>query len=198
MNDAIAIKQYKVISEFVSKDADDFYVRFYQIAQAALHRAKAAEAFLRSGVKNAADFHSGAFFQQLVNQKVLHRRIIEKISPDFECAPFAANEDMPEPLDMTISPGDQSVSKTAELRLCLREIFEIVYEKALDELDFYLNFLLVEKHPVMSSLLQSLANLAKDYLFEVKLRYLEHQSQIEMDNPKKIVEDFYKLEHRYN
>jgi hypothetical protein len=198
MIDSIAANKYKIVSEFISEDSEDFSRRFSDIAQAALHRTEAAEAFLHSGVQNAGDFHSGTFFQQLANQKALHRRIIEKIGRDFELLPYSMNDDVSEPLDETILFVDHSVSSIAELGIRIRNIFEIVYEKALDELNFYLNFLLIEKHPVIASLLLSLANLSKDYLFEVKLRYLERQSQIEMGDPEKIVEHFLKIEQLSN
>jgi hypothetical protein len=198
MGNATAHKKYRVVSEFISEDSDDFSQRFFQITQAALNRTEAAKAFFSSGARNADDSHSKTFFQQLENKKVLHLRIIEKIGRDSELLPFPINSDAPEHEDAVVYSNDHSVFRTAEPTMHIRNIFEIVYEKALDELNFYLNFLLLEKHPVITSLLLSLANLSKDFLFEVKLRYLEHQSQMEIGNPEKIVEHFFTLEHRYN
>jgi hypothetical protein len=198
MNNTIAMKKYKVISEFVWEDSDNFSRRFFQIIQASLNRIQAAKAFFSVGARNAVDPYSKAFFQELESKKDLHRRIIEKIGRDSELLPFPMNADIGEEMDTAQQSDDYSVSQAAELAAHIQNIFEIVYEKALDELDFYLNFLLIEKHPVIASLLLSLANLSKDFLFEAKLRYIEHQSRIEMDNPEKIVEHFLTLERRCN
>jgi hypothetical protein len=198
MDNAIAMKNYTVLSEFIWENSDNFSQRFFHIIKAALNRTQAAKVFFNIGVRNAVDSHSEAFFQQLENKKDIHSRIIEKIGRDSQLLPFPMNADIGEYEDTFQQSDDYSVFQAAELSKRIQNIFEIVYEKALDELDFYLNFLLIEKHPVISSLLLSLANLSKDFLFEAKVRYLEHQSRIEIENHEKIVEHFLSLERRSN
>ena len=198
MVNAIAFKEYKVVSEFISEDSDDFSRRFLQIIQSALGRAEAAEAFFGSAAQNAPDSVSRAFFLQLANKKALHRRIVEKIGLNAELLSCPMNDGESEcakaspPYDSFHSP------RAAQPAVLIRNIFELVYEKAMDELDFYLNFVLIEKHPIITSLLFSLANLSKDFLFEVKLRYLEHQSKMKTVDSEEIVEHFIKLERRWN
>jgi hypothetical protein len=198
MSMTIAMKEYKVISEFNWENENNFSKRFFQIIQASLNRTEAAKAFFNLGAQNAVDSNSKAFLQQLESKKDLHCRIIEKIGRNSEILPFPMITGKPEYKDTAQHYGDHSVFQAADLATRIHNIFEIVYEKALDELDFYLNFLLIEKHPVISSLLLSLANLSKDFLFEVKLGYLELQSRMEMSKPEEIVEHFLSLERQYN
>jgi hypothetical protein len=84
MGNEIAFQEPTIVSEFISKDSDDFSRRFLQIIQSAQCRAKTAEAFFGLAAQNAPDNVSRLFFLQLANKKSLHRRIVEKIGLNAE------------------------------------------------------------------------------------------------------------------
>jgi hypothetical protein len=198
MDTTMTLQEPKIIAEYVSEDSDNFSERFSQIIRAALNRSDAAEAFFGFYAQNAFDRYCSSFCQQLADKKALHRRVIEKIGLNSELLPFPADCCVSNYGDPVVAPGDPSAFQEGGPAVHMQNIFEIVYEKALDELNFYLNFLLIERHPVISSLLLSLANLSKDFLFEAKLRYLEYQSKINMGNSEKIIAHFLMLEQRSN
>ncbi len=198
MSDEIALKEYTIVAEFVSEHPDDFSRRFLNIIQAAQNRAGKAEGFFGRAAVQAADCFGRSFFLQLGAAKALHRRIIEKIRrrSGLEIDSSEAR-DIEEP-GPEISSADWPVERAAQSAMQAEDAFELVYEKTMDELDFYLNFLFIETHPIISSLLLSLAGLSKDFLFEAKLRFLEYQSRIETGDPGKVVEHILNLEHRCN
>jgi hypothetical protein len=57
----------------------------------------------------------------------------------------------------------------------LEDIFAFIHEIAADELEFYLNYAAVEKDTRIHSLLLMLADLSKEFLFDVKIWYLNHK-----------------------
>ena len=198
MSEAIALNEYKIISEFISKDSDNFSPRFLQIIQSAASRAEAAEAFFVLAAQNAFDRASRSFFRRLADKKALHGRIIEKIGINANLLSGQMNHGESVYLESSLISGDPYGHQVVEPANHLRNIFEMVYEKTMDELNFYLNFLFIEKHPIIASLLFSMANLSRDFLFEVKIGYLELLSKIEMGDSEKVVEHFFKLEKRFN
>jgi hypothetical protein len=128
----------------------------------------AAEEFLEKRALKSASAINRSYLLLLSEKKAAQRVVIDKISKN-----FGAGDSNPRNTDIGREESTEPYDEDG-----LHRVFETVYEKTIDELDFYINFLLIEHHPIVSSLLLTLVNLSKDFLFEVKIRYLEHQSKI--------------------
>jgi hypothetical protein len=107
-----------------------------------------------------------AFYMYLDVKKDAQRTIMEKIarSLGIELAPVSGSSHKETTPEITNSVDEE-----------FGDIFKIIHEIAADELEFYLMYASVEKNVRVRSLLLMLADLAKEFLFDVKIWYLNHK-----------------------
>jgi hypothetical protein len=83
-----------------------------------------------------------------------------------------------------------------EIDESLEDIFRIVHEVAADELEFYISYASVEKDMKVNSILLMLADLAKEFLFDAKIWYLNHKENVDAVDPG--LQDSFSTDRRFN
>src|SRR5271157_5521845 len=159
-----------------SHESSGYIDRFSRIINAALRRTFDAENFFAKSAQKSANDVKKSFFSLLSERKASQRIIIDKIRRSFGV----------ERVNTKDGSKMQNRGVDAHSEEDFRIIFESICEKTVDELDFYINFLSVEKHPMIISLLLMCADLQKDFLFEARVQYFEHQSKTSLSSRKKI------------
>jgi|SRR5271157_5957473 len=136
-----------------------------RILTSAARRASEAVVFFEERGAGAEGAVRRAFYSYMGVKKDAQRVIIEKIarSQGIELTPVSACQNVDEQLG------------TMEIDEDFEDIFQTVHEVAADELEFYLHYAMVEKDVRINSILLMLADLAKEFLFDVKIWYLNHK-----------------------
>ncbi len=122
----------------------------------------------------ASDFVlNRAFFMYMSVKKDAQRLIIEKI---------ALSQGIVQPQAyLRGESGAFRAAETSESEENFQNIFSAVHEIAAEELDFYLNFAAKEKDVRLNAILLMLADLSKEFLFDIKIWYLNHKDAAQMD-----------------
>ncbi len=136
-----------------------------RILTLAARRASGAVVFFEERGARAEDVVSRGFYSYMGVKKDAQRVIIDKIarSQGIELTPLSTRQNVDEQL------GAMEIGEDFE------NIFRTVHEVAADELEFYLHYATVEKDIQINSILLMLADLAKEFLFDVKIWYLNHK-----------------------
>lgn len=148
----------------VAHDDDSHYSRIFV---SAVTRASEAVKFFEEKGASCSDGLKRAFFLYMSVKKDAQRLIIEKIARS-QGIEVASEYSVSDPVAGTLP-------KTAEVEDDFHDIFNIVHEIAADELEFYLNYAAVEKDTRINAILLMLADLSKEFLFNVKIWYLNHK-----------------------
>ena len=157
----------KLFNSNVSKETDDKNaVSFSNILNSSFKRTSEAIRFFEEKGASSKKVINKAFYMYLGVKKDAQRTIIEKIarSLGFEMAFSEYLQDM-----------ENKYKNAASAEQELEDIFAFIHEIAADELEFYLNYAEVEKDARIHSILLMLADLAKEFLFDVKIWYINHK-----------------------
>jgi hypothetical protein len=143
---------------------EKFDLHFSVILEAALKRSGEAVRFFEKKSETSRRTLIRAFYMYLSVKKEAQRSIIEKIA-------FSLG------LEMVVSKNNNYLleipENSGEEEYC--KIFQTIHEIAADELEFYLNYAAVETDPKIKSFILMLADLSKEFLFDVKIWYLNHK-----------------------
>jgi len=112
-----------------------------------------------------------AFYLYLGVKKDAQRVILEKIAFSFGIELLGTYDD---------GEINTRVNKFSEE---FETVFNLIHEMAADELEFYLTYAETEKEPKVKSLILMLADLAKEFLFDVKIWYLNHRTTTPLPKP---------------
>jgi hypothetical protein len=139
---------------------------FSNILNGSFKRASEAVRFFEKKGASSEKVINRAFFMYLGVKKDAQRTIIEKIarSLGFEMS-----------FSYYLPDAENKYKETGSAEQELEEIFTFIHEIAADELEFYLNYAAVENDPKAHSLLLMMADLAKEFLFDVKIWYINHK-----------------------
>ena len=151
-----------------NKESDDKHTSsFSNILNGSFKRASEAIRFFEKKGSSSKKVINRAFFMYLSVKKDAQRTIMEKIarSLGFEM-----------PLGEYLQDPENKFRDGDSVEEELEEIFAFIHEIAADELEFYLNYAAVEKDIRIHSLLLMLADLSKEFLFDVKIWYLNHKA----------------------
>jgi hypothetical protein len=154
-------------SNLFNKETDDkCATSFSIILNGSFKRASEAVRFFEEKGASSGKMINKAFFMYLSVKKDAQRTIMEKVarSLGFEM-PFS--EYLPD--------TENKYKDTGNADQELEVIFAFIHEIAADELEFYLNYAAVENDARTHSLLLMLADLAKEFLFDVKIWYINHK-----------------------
>jgi hypothetical protein len=168
------------IRSMISNEEQKIAEQYSRILASAVRRASEAVIFFNEKGALCENCVAKTFFLYLSVKKDAQRIIIEKIgrSIGIELTPVYYQ-----------SGNGAGCGTDEKVKEDLYDIFHIVHEVAADELEFYLNYAAVEKDGGINSLLLMLADLAKEFLFDIKIWYLNHKDSNESNKPgfKKIV-----------
>jgi hypothetical protein len=145
-------------------------LQVFRILTAALKRYGEAVRFFENKGTSSRQSPNKAFYLYLGVKKDAQRMILEKIA---------------ESLGIEISTSCESSIADDELILYPEEyenIFNIVHEITADELEFYLNYAAIERDPKIRNLILMLAELSREFLFDVKIWYLNHKNGPHLKN----------------
>ncbi|HUI93490.1 MAG TPA: hypothetical protein VLX68_14690 [Chitinivibrionales bacterium] len=164
------MKQINTIKNPFIKFSDKNPVNHSQITRiltSAIKRATEAVTFFEQKECATETLVQKAFYNYLSVKKDAQRVIIEKIVHclGIELAPrvyLMGEEKISLPPCEGIDEG-------------LEHIFKNVHETAADELEFYLSYAAVEKDERINAILLMLADLSREFLFDVKIWYLNHK-----------------------
>jgi hypothetical protein len=151
-----------------NKESDDKNTSsFSNILNGSFKRASEAIRFFEKKGSSSKKVINRAFFMYLSVKKDAQRTIVEKIarSLGFEM-----------PFSEYLADTEKKYKDTGSVEQELEDIFAFIHEIAADELEFYLNYAAVEKDARIHSLLLMLADLSKEFLFDVKIWYLNHKA----------------------
>lgn len=148
------------------ENKDDSLMRLANILQAGHKRSCEAIGFFEEKADMSRSILHKAFFEYLCVKKAAQRTVLEKIalSLGLGCAPVAG-----------LPRYENACENTQNSDESLADIFSIIHEIAADELEFYFAYAAVEKNVRAHSLLLMMADLAKEFLFDVKIWYLNHK-----------------------
>ena len=138
-----------------------------RILTSAAKRATEAVGFFEEKGALSDNVLTRAFYLYMSVKKDAQRAIIWKIvqSLGLEIAPV-----------LGCPQGDDALGERGfEIGESLEDVFGIVHEVAADELEFYISYASVEKDTKVNSILLMLADLAKEFLFDAKIWYLNHK-----------------------
>jgi hypothetical protein len=138
-----------------------------RILASAIRRASEAVKFFEERGALSESLLNRAFFMYMSVKKDAQRVIIEKIarSMGIEIAHVYS----------ALCYDDSYPLIDKELDEQFGDIFTIIHGIAADELEYYLNYASVEKDRRKNSILLMLADLSKEFLFDVKIWYLNHK-----------------------
>ena len=159
----------EVQSPVINKNRDEDYIlRYSRILNTGLRRTSEAMQVFEERGSSDLKLACKAFYHYLSVKKAAQRVIMEKVaySLDIEISP-----EFDDPFDTLGFSGS-----LAENEECLHEIFETINEAALSELEFYLNYLSLEKDPKIKALLCIFADLSKEFLFDLRIWYINHKT----------------------
>jgi hypothetical protein len=142
-------------------------VQFSAVLEAAIKRSGDAVSFLRNRGEKSRRIINRAFYLYLSVKKDAQRAILEKIAYSLGLEKVLAGKDRSVAGYSTLNENDDEEEYGT--------IFKLIYERAADEFEFYLNYAAVEKEPRIRSLIYMLADLSKEFLFDVKIWYLNHK-----------------------
>jgi hypothetical protein len=140
--------------------------RFSNILEGGYKRASEAVLFFKEKGFLSENILKKAFFMYLSVKKDAQRTIMEKIA-------FSLGFKMPFVEDL--QDTESKYQKIGNVEAEFEKVFAFIHEIAADELEFYLNYAAVEKDARIHSLLLMLADLAKEFLFDVKIWYINHK-----------------------
>jgi hypothetical protein len=151
---------------FNKESEDKNSLSFSNILNGSFKRASDAIRFFEEKGSSSEKVINRAFFMYLSVKKDAQRTIMEKIarSLGFEM-----------PFSEYLMNTENKYKNTGSVEEELEDIFAFIHEIAADELEFYLNYAAVETDARIHTLLLMLADLAKEFLFDVKIWYLNHK-----------------------
>jgi hypothetical protein len=138
-----------------------------RILTSASRRASEAVVFFQQKEAGSDEVVKRAFYSYMGVKKDAQRVIIEKIarSQGIELAPSYSYR----------NTGEQLGATDLEIDEDFEGIFQTIHEVAADELEFYIHYAAVEKDIRINSILLMLVDLAKEFLFDVKIWYINHK-----------------------
>jgi hypothetical protein len=139
-------------------------LQVFHILTAALKRSAEAVRFFENKGASSQRSLNRAFYLYLGVKKDAQRMILEKIAKS---------------LGIELSTSCDSSIAHDEFKLYQEEyenIFNIIHEMTADELEFYLNYAAIEPAPKIKNLILMLAELSREFLFDVKIWYLNHKN----------------------
>ncbi|HMD69519.1 MAG TPA: hypothetical protein VKF42_11610 [Chitinivibrionales bacterium] len=145
-----------------------------RILFSAAKRATEAVVFFEERGALSDDVLTRAFYFYMSVKKDAQRAIIWKIAQSLglQTAPV-----------LTYPQEDDAREGSSFDDESLKDVFGIVHEVAADELEFYISYAAMEKDTKVNSILLMLADLAKEFLFDAKIWYLNHkESTAAMDS----------------
>jgi hypothetical protein len=176
---------YNKTRSMISNEEQKIAGQYSRILASAVRRAAEAVIFFNEKGALYEDCVAKTFFLYLSVKKDAQRVIIEKIGRSLGI----------ELTSVFFQSGNGAGGGTDEKEReeDLYEIFQIVHEVAADELEFYLNYAAVEKDAGVNSLLLVLADMAKEFLFDIKIWYLNHKDAYNSSKPgfkKNVLQDY--------
>jgi hypothetical protein len=140
-----------------------FNFQLINIFETALKRSSEAIQFFEKKGAASQNILNRAFFLYLGVKKDAQRMILEKIAVSLG-------------IEVSVFREEENADNAVELyQEAYENIFDIVHEIAGDELEFYLNYAAIEDDPRIRSFILMLADFSKEFLFDVKIWYLNHK-----------------------
>jgi hypothetical protein len=155
-------------------------LQFSAVLEAAVKRSEDAVGFFKNRGEKSRRIVNRAFYLYLSVKKDAQKAILEKIaySLGLEKVPAGKTRSGTGFSEFNENYEDDKNNVDEEYET----IFNIIHEKAADEFEFYLNYAAVEKEPRIRSLIYMLADLSKEFLFDVKIWYLSHKDSNSYSN----------------
>jgi hypothetical protein len=160
--------QNQVVPHVIEKGQDGNVARFTKIIGSGYKRACNAVVFFEKKGTLSEKILKKAFFKYLGVKKDAQRKIMEKIAQSMG-------------IELTQPAGipflENIPQKNAEIEEeKFDKIYQSIYEIAEDELEFYLNYAEVAKDAKSRTLILMMADLSKEFLFDLKIWYLNHKT----------------------
>jgi hypothetical protein len=153
--------------------------RIYENSKAG-HNADQFSNILESGYKRASEAvlffnEKGALSEKVINKAFFMYLSVKKDAQRTIMQKIARSMGFDMPFSEYLQDTENKYKDAASAGQELEELFAFVHEIAADELEFYLNYAAVENDIRTHSLLLMLADLAKEFLFDVKIWYINHK-----------------------
>ncbi len=146
-----------------NKTEDNISLHLKHLLEAAFKRSFDAVSFFEKKAASSRDVLSKAFFLYLSVKKDAQRVILKKIAISLGFTLHLHYEE-------SITHEDFKISQEE-----IEDIYQTVSEVTGKELDFYLTYASVENRPRIKSFILILADLAKEFLFDSKIWFLNHK-----------------------
>jgi hypothetical protein len=153
-----------------TKREEGYNSQFSVILEVALKRSGDAVRFFERKGESSQRIINRAFFLYLSVKKEAQRAILEKIAYSLGL------EKALEGKTQSNYSGLELHENEVEEDYCT--IFQTIQKIAADELEFYLNYAGIENEPKVKSFIFMLADLSKEFLFDVKIWYLNHKESM--------------------
>lgn len=142
-------------------------LQFSDILESALRRSTESVVFFEKKAETSRRIVNRAFFLYLSAKKDAQLTVLKKIAYSFglEKALSRKAEGCHDDLELNENNADEDY----------RDIFKAIHEIAADELEYYINYATLENNQKIKSFILMLADLAKEFLFDVKIWYLNHK-----------------------
>jgi hypothetical protein len=157
------------ISRTISNKKDQNDLRMVRILTSAIKRASVAVNFFEERGMQSGNLLNKSFWGYLGVKKDAQQEIIGKIARS---------------LGIELVPGifkvktmDDGEGTYSEIDDEFENIFKVIHEIAADELEFYLSYAALKNDKKTNSILLMLADLSREFLFDVKIWYLNHKDK---------------------
>jgi hypothetical protein len=149
------------------KREETINLQFSAILESAIRKSADSVIFFERMGETSSLIMNKAFFLYLSVKKNAQLAILEKIAYCFG-------------LEKSFAVEGRQISECLELNENKSEeeygtIFHTIHEIAADELEFYMNYAELERDTKIKSFILMLADLSKEFLFDVKIWYLNHK-----------------------
>jgi|WetSurMetagenome_2_1015567.scaffolds.fasta_scaffold00396_28 hypothetical protein len=142
-------------------------LQVWRILSSAARRASEAVVFFEEKAASSENIVVKAFYSYMNVKKDAQRVIIGKIARSQGISLPTMESAQSRSFDFA-GGGEESNED-------LEDIFRTVHDVAADELEFYINYAALENEYRANSILLMLMDLAKEFLFDVKIWYLNHK-----------------------
>jgi hypothetical protein len=137
---------------------------FSNVLETAFKRSAEAIKYFENKGETSTRVLNRAFYMYLSVKKEAQRTILQKIA--FSLGIELLQASFVSSIDKDFGTNDEEFDG----------IFRTIHESAADELEFYLNYAAAENDPRVKSFINMLADLSKEFLFDVKIWYLNHKN----------------------
>jgi hypothetical protein len=159
----ILFSKQERLSPVIQRCTEENDLQVCNIIAGALKRADEAVRFFEINGVTSKRILNRAFFMYLSVKKDAQRKMLTRIASSLGIELSSSFE--------PINPDSKFESYQEEYG----NIFKIIQEITSDELEFYLNYAAVEQDPKVKNLILLLADFSKEFLFDVKIWYMNHK-----------------------